>query len=130
MKRILGASVAFGAFAVLAAGGAFGGSWDERVFTARSHVDFDSVAAAGAAALPALIERGRTLFKAKFTTVDGAGRPKATQAIIPTKRKAGVNPPFSRTSGPELELLLRLPQRSGRGRLGRRCRQCLRFGGL
>ena len=41
------------------------------------------------------------MFKAKFTTVDGAGRPKATQAIIPTKRKTGVNPPFSRTSGPD-----------------------------
>ena len=50
---------------------------------------------------PALIERGRELFKAKFTTVDGAGRPKATQAIIPTKRKTGVNPPFTRTSGPD-----------------------------
>ncbi|MBV9288227.1 MAG: hypothetical protein JO288_10460, partial [Hyphomicrobiales bacterium] len=87
--------------AVLAAGAASGGSWDERVFTPRSHVDFDAVAAAGPSALPALIERGRALFKAKFTTADGAGRPKATQAIIPTKRKSGVNPPFSRTSGPD-----------------------------
>jgi Di-haem oxidoreductase, putative peroxidase len=99
MKGGSGASAALGAFAVLAAGGAFGGSWDERTF--RSHVDFDSVAAAGPSALPALIERGRELFKAKFTTVDGAGRPKATQAIIPTRRKTGVNPPFSRTSGPD-----------------------------
>jgi len=80
---------------------AMGGSWDERVFEPGSHVDFDSVAAAGPSALPALIERGKTLFKAKFTTVDGAGRPKATQAIIPTKRKSGVNPPFTRTSGPD-----------------------------
>src|SRR5271157_1881617 len=99
MKRSLGASAALGAFAVLVTGGASGGSWDERVF--KSHVDFDSVAAAGPSALPALIERGRELFKAKFTTVDGAGRPKATQAIIPTKVKNGVNPPFSRTSGPD-----------------------------
>src|SRR5271156_5572537 len=76
-----------------------GASWDEKVFS--THVDFDSVAMAGPAALPALIERGRQLFKAKFTTEDGAGRPKATQAIIPTKRKHGVNPPFSRTSGPD-----------------------------
>ena len=87
--------------AVLTAGAAFGGSWDERVFTPGSHVDFDSVAAAGPSALPALIERGRELFKAKFTTADGAGRPKATQAIIPTRRKSGTNPPFSRTSGPD-----------------------------
>jgi hypothetical protein len=86
---------------VLAAGAAFSGSWDERVFAPGSHLDFDTVAAAGSSALPALIERGRELFKAKFTTVDGAGRPKATQAIIPTKRKTGVNPPFSRTSGPD-----------------------------
>ena len=41
------------------------------------------------------------MFKAKFTDADGAGRPKATQAIIPTKRKSGVNPPFTRTSGPD-----------------------------
>jgi hypothetical protein len=95
-----------GLSAVLAAVGwvcvcaaAFGGSWDERVFT--SHLDFDAIAAAGPSALPALIERGRVLFKAKFTTEDGAGRPKATQAIIPTRRKSGVNPPFTRTSGPD-----------------------------
>jgi hypothetical protein len=64
-------------------------------------VDFDAVAAAGPTAIPALIERGRVLFKAKFTTDDGAGRPKATQAIVPTRRKSGVNPPFTRTSGPD-----------------------------
>jgi cytochrome c peroxidase len=81
------------------AGSVEAGSWDERVF--RSHVDFDAVAAAGAPALSGLIERGRELFKAKFTTADGAGRPKATQAIIPTKRKFGVNPAFSRLSGPD-----------------------------
>ena len=67
-----------------------GSSWDEKVFS--THLDFDAAAKAGSAALPALIERGRQLFKAKFTTEDGAGRPKATQAIIPTKRKHGVNP--------------------------------------
>ncbi len=95
MERGFRAAVALGALAfVLAGGAAFGGSWDERVFEPGSHVDFDAVAAAGPSALPALIERGRELFKAKFTTVDGAGRPKATQAIVPTKRKNGVNPPF------------------------------------
>ena len=100
MKPPQGISVALGAFAcIFAASLASGGSWDERVFT--SHLDFDSIAAAGPSALPALIERGRILFKAKFTTADGAGRPKATQAIIPTRRKTGVNPPFSRTSGPD-----------------------------
>ena len=80
-------------------GAALGASWDERVF--QSHVDFDAVAAQGEVALPQLIETGRNLFKAKFTTLDGAGRPKATQAIVPTKRKSGVNPAFTRTSGPD-----------------------------
>ena len=102
MKRSSGVLFVFGAFASLVAcGAALGGSWDERVFEPGSHLDFDKIAAAGPSALPALIERGRELFKAKFTTVDGAGRPKATQAIIPTKRKNGINPPFSRTSGPD-----------------------------
>jgi hypothetical protein len=88
------------AVALLAgAAAAPGASWDEKVFS--SHVDFDAVAAAGAAAIPALIARGRVLFKAKFTTEDGAGRPKATQAIVPTRRKSGVNPAFTRTSGPD-----------------------------
>ena len=76
-----------------------GASWDERVFA--THVDFNAVAAAGAEAVPALIARGKILFKAKFTGEDGAGRPKATQAIVPTKRKSGVNPAFSRTGGPD-----------------------------
>jgi len=102
MKRSPGVAFAFGAFASLVAGGAaLGASWDERVFPPGSHLDFDKIAAAGPAALPALIDRGRELFRAKFTTADGAGRPKATQAIIPTKVKNGVNPPFSRTSGPD-----------------------------
>jgi hypothetical protein len=92
-------AVASAIVCVWAAGAAFGGSWDERVFT--SHLDFDAIAAAGPSALPALIERGRVLFKAKFTTEDGAGRPKATQAIVPTRRKIGVNPAFTRTSGPD-----------------------------
>jgi cytochrome c peroxidase len=49
----------------------------------------------------ALIDRGRDLFSAKFTAVDGAGRPKASQAIVPTRRKRGENPRFQRTSGPD-----------------------------
>lgn len=49
----------------------------------------------------ALIARGRDLFSAKFDRVDGAGRPKATQAIVPTRRKRGENPRFQRTGGPD-----------------------------
>src|ERR1700729_1237279 len=101
MKPLLSASIALCAAFVLAGAGALAASWDERVFQPGSHLDFDAIAAAGSSALPALIERGRELFKANFTPVDGAGRQKATQAIVPTKRKNGVNPPFSRTSGPD-----------------------------
>ncbi len=102
MKRLFSAWIGFiAASGLMTAGVASGGSWDERVFGPGSHLDFDAIASAGPSALPQLIERGRALFKAKFTTVDGAGRPKATQAIIPTKVKNGVNPPFSRLSGPD-----------------------------
>jgi len=102
MKRLLGVVILLGATSSpFSAGTASSGSWDEQAFPPGSHVDFDAVAAAGPSALPALIDRGRVLFKAKFTTLDGAGRPKATQAIIPTRVKNGVNPPFSRTSGPD-----------------------------
>jgi hypothetical protein len=87
--------------AYFATGEGYGGSWDEQVLRLGLHLDFDAVASAGPTALPAFIERGRQLFQAKFTTIDRAGRPKATQAIVSTKRKAGVNPPFNRTSGPD-----------------------------
>ncbi len=85
--------------AMVVATAAGASSWDERALP--SHVDFDSVAAQGESGLPALIARGKELFSAKFTTVDGAGRPKATQAIVPTKRKVGTNAAFSRLSGPD-----------------------------
>ena len=102
MKRRRGLSAVLGGvMSVLAAGAAAAGSWDERVFEPGSHVDFDAIAAQGASAIPTLIARGRQLFKGKFTTVDGAGRPKATQAIVPTKVRIGVNPAFSRLSGPD-----------------------------
>lgn len=42
---------------------------------------------------------GEQLFKARFTREEGAGRPKATQAIIPTKRKRVSEFTFSRTAG-------------------------------
>lgn len=49
--------------------------------------------------LQQLIEHGELLFDARFTTLDGAGRPMATQAIIPTKRKRAPRTEFSRTAG-------------------------------
>lgn len=48
-----------------------------------------------------LMAHGEVLFRAKFTTLDGAGRPQATQAEVPTKRSLGGSPAFFRTSGPE-----------------------------
>ncbi len=42
---------------------------------------------------------GERLFTARFTREEGAGRPKATQAIIPTKRKRVSEFTFSRTAG-------------------------------
>ncbi|MDL2400413.1 di-heme oxidoredictase family protein [Rhizobium mayense] len=46
-----------------------------------------------------LIKIGEALFTARFTVEDGAGRPGATQAIVPTKRKHPVMNEFSRTAG-------------------------------
>jgi len=45
------------------------------------------------------IEHGEQLFDARFTTLDGAGRPLATQAIIPTKRNRPPRQVYSRTAG-------------------------------
>ena len=44
---------------------------------------------------------GEQLFTAKFTTLDGAGRPGATQAIIPTRPRHRPAQAFTRTSGPD-----------------------------
>lgn len=52
-----------------------------------------------ATSLQQLIEHGEQLFDARFTSLDGAGRPMATQAIIPTKRKRAPRSEFSRTAG-------------------------------
>ncbi len=52
-------------------------------------------------ALQALTEIGNELFDARFTSLDGAGRPRATQAIIPTKSGNRTVAGFARTSGPD-----------------------------
>ncbi len=48
-----------------------------------------------------IIDHGEMLFMARFTTVDGAGRPEATQAAVPTKRRFDASRAFFRTSGPD-----------------------------
>ncbi len=46
-------------------------------------------------------QHGRMLFDAKFTILDGAGRPAATSAEVPVKRRPGNTPAFFRTAGPD-----------------------------
>ena len=48
-----------------------------------------------------LIATGEALFEASFTTLDGVGRPQATQAIDPTQRKHPREQVFFRTAGPD-----------------------------
>lgn len=72
--------------------------WSER--TVFEHVDqslFKGVLTRDE--LQKLIDFGEVLFAARFTTADGAGRPMATQAIIPTKRKRPAPNIFQRTAG-------------------------------
>jgi len=52
-------------------------------------------------ALDALNDTGEALFSAQFTPYDGAGRPNATQAIIPTKTRRAREHAFFRTAGPD-----------------------------
>lgn len=49
----------------------------------------------------ALSAHGQMLFDAKFTVLDGAGRPRATGAEVPVKTKRPSQQAFTRTSGPE-----------------------------
>ncbi len=72
--------------------------WEERAL--KSHVDQTLYSGKlDTQTLEELIGRGETLFKAKFTALDGVGRPMATQAIIPTKRKRLQEKQFHRTAG-------------------------------
>lgn len=74
-------------------------AWAERGLP--EHLSLNQLAAEGEPILDFLIERGRVLFAAKFTTLDGAGRPGATQAIVPTRRKRPLPVAFARTHGPD-----------------------------
>ena len=72
--------------------------WSEKAIS--SHVEQSKFAGdLSKAQLKELTEQGEKLFSAKFTSLDGAGRPKATQAIIPTKRKRLPPQIFNRISG-------------------------------
>jgi len=75
--------------------------WQERAIT--SHVSLGRLGAGDgqldANTLEQLRDAGEILFSARFTTEDGVGRPFATQAILPTKRRRAAQTPFSRTAG-------------------------------
>ena len=74
--------------------------WEERAVG--TPLDADALAKLSPEArLEALVARGEHLFSAKFTGLDGAGRPMATQAIVPTKRRRPARQAFARTSGPD-----------------------------
>ncbi|MXN65214.1 hypothetical protein GR183_09915 [Stappia sp. GBMRC 2046] len=73
--------------------------WSEEVIG--SHAPFDPGAADTAEKSQALVERGEALFKGKFVGKDGAGRPDATQAIIPTKRRRPALEAYQRLAGPD-----------------------------
>ncbi|GKX34675.1 MAG: hypothetical protein MnENMB40S_22930 [Rhizobiaceae bacterium MnEN-MB40S] len=86
--------------AAIAIAGAAGAAdpWSENAVS--RHIDQrDYTGPLDAARLGELIDAGEALFIAKYTTGDGAGRPLATQAIIPTKRKRPVEQAFQRMQG-------------------------------
>ncbi len=75
-----------------------GKPWAEKAV--RTHIDRQAFAGIlTAAKLEELRKQGENLFTALFTVQDGVGRPMATQAIIPTKRRRAVSGGFQRLSG-------------------------------
>ncbi len=87
--------------ALLVSGSAAAGDmvpWAEKAI--HSHVAFDQFEGSLTSdQLKQLVQDGKNLFTARFTTADGLGRPMATQAIIPTLRKHPVDVMFRRTAG-------------------------------
>jgi hypothetical protein len=72
--------------------------WSEQMI--RQHIDITSYEhALSAEQLADLVAAGKAYFTDRFTIEDGMGRPLATQAIIPTRRKQPVDQLFRRTAG-------------------------------
>jgi len=71
--------------------------WSEQVLG--EPIDYDMFAGEPERSLELLIEHGERLFEGKFTAADGAGRPEATQAIVPTKRRRPSAYVFQRMAG-------------------------------
>ncbi len=91
--------IALGLIAALAGSSALAEEpWAEKTFA----IGKSGEAVAGkldAEQLDALTKTGEALFTARFTANDGDGRPAATQAIVPTKRRHQAQSNFVRTSG-------------------------------
>lgn len=97
-RRLKAPSLAALVLALLPLSGTAAEPWAERVVT--DHVDQATLAGLlDRDALLALRAKGEHLFAGRFTVLDGVGRPLATQAIIPTKRKRPPETSFARTSG-------------------------------
>jgi hypothetical protein len=73
--------------------------WSER--TIIEDVDLNALAQSGKDPIPVLQPLGEALFEAKFTSLDGAGRPDATGAIVPTKVRRQSHLTFQRLAGPD-----------------------------
>jgi cytochrome c peroxidase len=71
--------------------------WSENVLV--EDLDIEALATSGQDPIQVLQPIGEKLFKAKFTTLDGAGRPDATGAIVPTKVRRRSQLPFQRLAG-------------------------------
>ncbi len=73
--------------------------WSEEALS--KSITLEEAATSAATDPDALIAHGERLFIGKFTSADGAGRPNATQAIIPTKRRRPSPFAFQRLAGPD-----------------------------
>lgn len=75
-------------------------AWSEKAI--RERLDQSAISGTiGSEALEALALKGRDLFEARFTVLDGAGRPNATQAIVPTATRRPAEHAFQRLAGPD-----------------------------
>ena len=103
MKHFLRAGVlaGIGASLCVTPQTAFGS--DQPPWTEKAIVEDVDIAdlARGPDPIPALQELGETLFSAKFTSLDGAGRPNATGAIVPTRPRRPSHSAFQRLAGPD-----------------------------
>ncbi|WP_434054243.1 MAG: di-heme oxidoredictase family protein [Roseibium sp.] len=73
--------------------------WSEKAI--QEDIDINQLAASGQDPIPVLQPLGEHLFSAKFTSLDGAGRPDATGAIVPTKVRRRSHLTFQRLAGPD-----------------------------